>query len=295
MELLHFDGPVWRPPFEATSQLLQVTAGCTHHRCKFCSLYGEQPFRMSPLEEIEEDLKVIQQYQPRAHRVFLTGANPMALSYGRLVDIALLVRKYLRAGHPTIGCFARVTDISHKSVEELRDLRHLGFDYISIGTESGDDETLRRMNKGYVSADIIAQCDKLDEAGIRYNLTYLAGLAGHCNGERNALRTAEVYSHVHPASINVVSLTLFPDTELYAEMQRGEYVVATEHERLDELMTLVTHLRCRTQLIGNTVSNPVIFTGFLPDDRDLLLQNLLDAKGQSEEDLQSYREGIKSL
>ena len=52
---LHFDGPVWRPPYEATSQLLQVTAGCTWHRCKFCTLYGKQKIRMSPMSEIEED------------------------------------------------------------------------------------------------------------------------------------------------------------------------------------------------------------------------------------------------
>ena len=92
MELLHFNGPVWRPPFEATSQLLQVTAGCTWHRCKFCTLYGTQKFRMSPMSEIESDLKVINRVQPRAHRVFLTGANPFVLTANRLLDIALLIR-----------------------------------------------------------------------------------------------------------------------------------------------------------------------------------------------------------
>ena len=107
--VMHFDGPVWRPPYEATSQLLQVTAGCTWHRCKFCTLYGEQKFRMSPMEEIETDLKVIHEYQPRARRVFLTGANPFVLTVGRLTDIALLVRKYVGEGQPTIGCICAHT------------------------------------------------------------------------------------------------------------------------------------------------------------------------------------------
>jgi len=78
------------------------------------------------MEEIEADLKVIQAYQPCAHRVFLTGANPMVLTFNRLADIALLIRQYLRDGHPTIGCFARITDISRKTDEELRDLHQLG-------------------------------------------------------------------------------------------------------------------------------------------------------------------------
>lgn len=86
---LHFDGPVWRPPYEATSQLLQVTAGCTWHHCKFCTLYGKQKFRMSPMSEIEEDLKVVHAFQPRVHRIFLTGANPFVLTTNRLTDIAL--------------------------------------------------------------------------------------------------------------------------------------------------------------------------------------------------------------
>lgn len=296
MELLHFNGPVWRPPFEATSQLLQVTAGCTHHRCKFCSLYGTQKFRMSPIHEIEDDLKVIQLYQPRAHRIFLTGANPMALTFNRLADIALLIRKYLRRGQPTIGCFARITDISRKSNEDLRNLHQLGFDYISIGTESGDDDVLTRMDKGYRSTDIVEQCHRLDDASIHYNLTYLTGLAGHGLGKQNALRTASVFSHIHPASINFVSLTLFPDSVLYAEMKRGEYTPATEHERLDELVTLINNLNCKTQLIGNTVSNPITFTGYLPTDRDLLIHNLLAAKATlSEDNLEQYRKNIKSL
>ena len=151
---LHFDGPVWRPPYEATSQLLQVTAGCTWHRCKFCTLYGTHKFRLSPLSEIEHDLRVIHAYQPRAHRIFLTEANPFVLAVSKLIDIALLIRKYVGEGRPTIGCFARITDIRGKSVEELRQLRHLGFDYLTIGVESGDRETLGRVNKVYTAGDI---------------------------------------------------------------------------------------------------------------------------------------------
>lgn len=110
------------------------------------------------------------------------------------------------------------------------------------------------------------------------------------------MRTSHVFSQVHPASINFVSLTLFDDSVLYAEMKRGEYTPATEYERLDELVTLIRNLNCKTQLIGNTVSNPVTFTGYLPTDRKLLIQDLLTAKAAlSEDNLELYRKNITSL
>lgn len=295
MELLHFTGQVWRPPYEANSQLLQVTAGCTHNKCKFCSLYHGTKFRLSPITEVEEDLKVIQNYQPKARRVFLTGANPFALSYNRLLDLGLLIRKYLRYCE-SIGMFSRVSDIKPKTVEELKNLRHLGFDSISIGTESGDDDTLGIMNKGYSANDIIEQCKKLEEANIKYNLVYLTGIAGKNKGEQNAINTANVFNQLHPFTINFVSLTVFPDSELYEEMQRGDFVEATEHERLLELRAFISRLHIETTLLGNTVSNTVPFIGMIPNDKVRLLNELdLAIKNIDESELRQYRHSIKSL
>ncbi len=295
MELLHFTGQIWRPPYEASSQLLQVTAGCTHNKCKFCSLYHGTKFRLSPITEVEEDLKVIQQYQPRARRVFLTGANPFALSYNRLLDLGLLIRKYLRYCE-SIGMFARISDIKPKTVEELKNLRHLGFDSISIGTESGDDETLARMDKGYTGNDIIEQCKKLEEANIRYNFVYLTGLAGKNKGQQNAINTAMVFNQLHPFTINFVSLTVFPESKLYQEIQNGEYVEATEHERLLELKTFISNLNIETTLLGNTVSNTIPFVGMIPNDKVRILNELdLAIRQISEHELKQYRDSIKSL
>ena len=143
---MHYTGTIWRPPYEAASLLLEVTAGCTHHRCKFCTLYHDLPFpfRLSPMADIESDLQEAQlrsmdplgmlsarlQGLPRPEpirRVFLVGANPFVLHFRKLRAVAELVRRYLPSVE-SIGCFARVTDITPKSGEELAELRSLGFD-----------------------------------------------------------------------------------------------------------------------------------------------------------------------
>ena len=151
-------------------------------------------------------------------------------------------------------------------------------------------------NKGYTAADILEQCRKLDEAGIEYYFVYMTGLAGHGNGYRNAIESAELFSQLNPYSISVDSLTLFPDTELYAMAQRGEFVPAGEKERIEELCTFVSHLHIRTHLLANSVSNYYPIMACLPYDRDKVvgeLQYVLETKDEAE--MQAFRAGLKSL
>ena len=130
---MHYTGTIWRSPYEASSLLLEVTAGCTHHQCKFCTLYDDIPFnfRMSPLEDIEADLRETKEQlrlwkQSQVTRTFLTGANPFVLEYQRLMKIAELIKRYFPSKQ-TIGCFSRITDIKLKTDDELKEfLLHWG-------------------------------------------------------------------------------------------------------------------------------------------------------------------------
>lgn len=295
LQNMHFTGTIWRPPYEANSALIQATAGCSHDSCRFCSLYPGIKFRVSPLSEIESDLQIIQYYQPKARRLFLVGANPFVLSYNKLLDLGFMVRRYL-PNCQNIGMFARITDIKKKTVEELKNLRHLGFNGITIGTETGDDITLSMMNKGTNSVEMLEQCLKLEEAGIEYYVSYLTGLAGAGNGERNALATAELFNQIHPYILSVVSLTVFPDSELFQDVQAGTFIESSEHERVQEIHTLVSNLKNQMHFFANTVSNPVPMSGLLPNDKHRLLgelQSILDEVDENE--LKRYRKAIKSL
>lgn len=247
------------------------------------------------MAEVEEDLRVIRQWQPRARRVYLTGANPFALSYDKLMDIAVLLRKYL-PHLVSFGMFARVTDITPKSVEELRNLRHMKLDSINIGMETAHDPTLERMNKGYHASDILAQLSKLDEAGIRYNLFYLNGLGGKGNGVESATATADVINKLHPCIMNIVSLTIFPESRLYQEVIDGSYEEEPEIERLFEIRTLIERLKIKVNILGHHVSNTVPITGALPDDKAAILQAFDRAMAEfPEQELKNYRNRIWHL
>lgn len=292
---MHFTGRTWRPPYEAYSVIIQATSGCTYGKCRFCSLYQDECFRMSPLREFEEDLEEIKFYQPYARRIFWTGADPFAMSYENLKLRALTVRDYLIKCQ-TMAMFASIRNIRDKETWQLKKLRAMGIHGLTIGTESGDDDTLLLAGKNYTAADILEQCWKLQEAGIEYYLVYMTGLAGRGNGYRNAVNSARLFSRLNPYFISVSSLTLFPGTELYRMAQKGKFVPAGEKERLQELQVFIRNLQVRTHLFANTGSNYYPVTAYLPKEREAVireLQYVIDTG--SEEEMAAYRRNLKSL
>lgn len=311
---MHYTGTIWRPPYEASSLLLEVTAGCTHHKCKFCTLHNELPFkfRMSPLKDVESDLLEAQLWStaptamltarlqglPRPERIqraFLTGANPFVLKYERLMAIADLIRQYVPS-IKTIGCFARITDVTLKSDEELASLHRAGYNGLTIGIETGDDKALQFMNKGYTAADIVKQCQRLDRAGIHYSFFYLVSISGAGRGEIGAKATADVCNQLHPTLIGVNMLTIYPESELYQEIQRGNWKEESEIEKYKEIRTLLENLKIPTQFAALGASNAFQFQGTLPEDKDALaaaLDKIIETV--KEDDLREYRVNLRHL
>jgi len=299
---MHYTGTVWRPPYEASSLLLEVTAGCTHHNCKFCTLYDDIPFkfRMSPMEDIKADLKEAQEQLGlwkfnKVSRTFLVGANPFVLKASRLLEIADLVHQYF-PHNKTIGCFSRITDITPKTDEELLKLKQAGYDGLTIGIETGDDEALAFMHKGYFSKDILTQCRRLDHAGISYHFFYLTSISGAGKGEKGAKATADVCNQLHPQIIGANMLTIYPNSELFQEIQNGNWQEETEIEKYKELRTLVEKLEIPVWFAAGGASNAIPIQGTLPKDKKKVLSVLDEIiKSVDEDELRNYRKNLRHL
>lgn len=299
---MHYTGTVWRPPYEASSLLLEVTAGCTHHKCKFCTLYDDIPFKfkMTPLEDIEADLKEAKgQFRlwigHKVSRTFLVGANPFVLKASRLLEIAELVHQYFPSSK-TIGCFSRVTDITPKTDEELLQLKNAGYDGLTIGIETGDDEALSFMNKGYISKDILTQCQRLDKVGISYNFFYLTGVSGAGRGEVGAKATAEICNQLHPQIVGASMLTIYPNSELYQEIQKGNWKEEQEIEKYRELKALVENLNIPVWFAAGGASNAIPIQGTLPRDTKKVISVLEKIiNSVDEHELRNYRKNLPHL
>jgi radical SAM superfamily enzyme YgiQ (UPF0313 family) len=154
-----------------------------------------------------------------------------------------MIKKYLPKME-MVYMAGRVTDVKNKTVEQLRKLKDLGMNEISLGVESGDDWTLNRINKGYGSKDILEQCHKLEDAGIDYWMTFLNGVAGRKHSQEHAINSAKIFSQCKPMLVGTGGLTLFPGTPLLEEAQEGKFDPLSEKELLIELKTFVENLTC---------------------------------------------------
>ena len=268
---MHYTGTIYRPPFEARSLLLQVTTGCSHNKCSFCTMYRDEPFRVEPLEQIEEDLAEARQYVPNVTRVFLENGDPFALSADRLEQIAVMIHAYLPRVE-TIAMYASIKNGIGKSDEELRRLRNLGINELNIGVESGLDEALSYMNKGYTAAQAKYELNRLKSAGIDYGANIILGCAGPERRHENAAATAALLNETKPYLIFTGTIHSDPGCPLYEDMQSGRFVESTFGEYLDEeeeLLELLDLTDC--YLFGLHPSNIVTMHGNLPEDKAAML------------------------
>lgn len=270
---VHYTEPVFRPPQEANTPLLEITAGCTHSRCRFCDLNGKTKFRLAPLAQVEEDLQELQACVPHATRIFFLMANAFALSYDRLMERIDLVHRYLPEVEE-ITMQTRVQDIKNKTPDQLKKLYDQGIHFLYTGFESGDDETLAFINKNCTARDILEQTAKLDDAGIGYMATFLNGVGGKALSPQHAINSGRVFSRLHPTdAVWITSLVLLPDTDLYQDMLAGRFTPLGEKEMLEEARLFLENLDIHAAVKGSWLTMAHI-QGDFPVDKPRMLDHL---------------------
>ena len=240
-----FTEPVMRPPQEAHSLLLRATQGCTWNKCSFCYVSRGYPFQAVSPDQFEVQLAQNKGLFPATTPVYLTGSNPFALPVHMLKEYLARLRRFF-PDFSRVSMQTCIGDIARKSHEELVELRELGIRHLYTGTENGDDSVLALMNKGHTAADVVEQLLRLDAAGITYTTFNILGMGGKGAGKACGAATARMFNQVHPARISTTGMTIFPNTPLADLVRRGEYVEASEREKIEELRVFLQTLTTDT-------------------------------------------------
>lgn len=250
-----YQGMLIRPPSEADSILLQVTLGCSHNKCTFCGAYKDKRFSIKDNEVILRDLAFAQKHCCRQDRVFLMDGDAMVIPQKRLIWLLDQIKERL-PWVKRVGVYANSKSVKMKSEEDLARLKAKGLDIAYYGVESGDDETLKRVQKGSTAENLLIQGRRLIEAGMTLSVTVLLGIAGRERSLEHARATGELLTKMDPQFVGALTVMVIPGTPLAKEQAAGAWTLPSPLEMLTELREMVRTTRLsRAMFFSNHASN----------------------------------------
>lgn len=262
--------PVFRPPAEAQSAIIQVARGCPHNACLFCGMYKGVRYRELGLDQIRAGIAEAAAGMPDAMRVFLADGDAMRLPQGRLVEILGLLRTHFPK-LARVSAYATGASIAAKSCAELSELKSLGMSILYLGLESGDEEILRLMHKGDTAQGMLEAVLKARAQGLKLSVTVLLGIGGKAMSGKHMDGTVSVLNKMRPELLSFLKMIRLPGLPLYKGFEEQ-----TEHGAFVELRRIIEGLELDgTVLRANHVSIPYPLAGRLPKDKDKLT-HLLD-------------------
>jgi len=268
--------PVFRPPSEARSLILQVTNGCSWNRCTFCEMYTQpqKRFRLKPQDEIERELAAVAQSGIRIRRVFLADGDAMTLSFRRLKAIMQAIKQHLpRIQRVSSYCLPR--NIKSKTVDQMAELNELGLSLFYVGCESGDDLVLDRVSKGENYASSLAALKKIKAAGARSSVMILNGMGGRRYSEQHALNSARLMNEAQPEYLSTLVVSFPQGMERYQRGFNGEFEPLDQPRLFREMIWLLDELDLENTIFrSDHASNYLVLKGTLNRDKPRLLETV---------------------
>lgn len=271
--------PLFRPPSEARSLILQVTNGCSWNRCTFCEMYTapQKRFNHKPLEQIDAELAAVAARGLPVQRIFLADGDAMTLSVRRLREILTRIRTHL-PGVRRVASYLLPRNARHKTVEELAELRELGLSLFYVGCESGDDLVLDRVSKGETFASSLDALQKIKAAGSRCSVMILNGMGGQRYSAQHAVNSARLMNEAQPDFLATLVLSFPAGRERYEQGWHGEFEELDQPDLFREMHQFISTLELeRTVFRSDHASNYLTLRGTLGRDKARLLQTLNQA------------------
>jgi radical SAM superfamily enzyme YgiQ (UPF0313 family) len=274
--LIDYDMPLWRPPSEADSFILQATLGCSFNHCSFCSMYRTKTFAVRPLDQVQADIRAVARAYPGVRRVFLADGDALAAP----TDHLLAILATLRAAFPRLeraSSYALPANLLKKSVEELAQLRESGLTLLYYGMETGSVDLLKRITKGATPEAMIAGLNKAKEAGLRVSAMVILGLGGQTYWREHIDATTDLVNQVELDYLSTLQLMIDPSIhDEFHRKFREPFQPQDDHALLAEQIRLIERLNPPAPLVfrSNHASNALALAGELPRDRERLLAQL---------------------
>ena len=287
---MRYEGTVYRPPSEARSLIIQVTIGCSHNTCTFCTMYKDKKFRIRSKEEIFMDLdEMSSAYGELPLRIFLADGDALVLKTRDLLDIL----SFIRVKFPfceRVTAYATARDILRKTDEELQALKKEGLSMVYVGAESGDPVILAHVKKDVTVEEMMQAADKKKKCGIQLSLTLISGLGGKERLREHALESARLVSAMKPEYLGFLTLMLEKGAPILEEIQAGQLTLLSPDAVMEEMKLFLTHVDSDgTVFRANHASNYLALKGTLNGDIPAMLAQVEEAEKKQKYKSERYR------
>lgn len=271
---MHYEGKIYRPWMEAESVLIQTTLGCSNNQCTFCTMFDDKRFKVRDLDDIFKDIEEARVLYPRVRSIFLIDGNVMAMRTEKLLQVIDKVTSTFPELE-NLSLYSGFNDFRRKSVAELKELRSAGLTMAYTGLESGDPVVLERIKKGMTREHAIQGMDLAREADIKVLASFIFGLGGKERSVEHAVNTTSLLNILRPDAIAPMALAIQPGSVLEQEVKRGEFVLPTPLQILEEEKYLLENMGdFPCYYWGDHGNNIASMRGGWPEGREPFLEHI---------------------
>lgn len=274
---IEYDEPLYRPPSEAKSLILQITLGCSWNKCSFCEMYTSKRFKARKEEDIFKDIDAFLPYATQIRRIFLADGDPLVLSTERLLRILNKIKQTF-PNIQRVSTYASPSNLDRKSPEELKALYDAGLSLLYVGIESGDSEVLEAIQKGETYETTIKGLNKSKAVGMNSSVMIINGVGGKEFTEQHAINSAKVLNETQPKYASTLVLTPHKGIEHYRNRYKGTFTELTQQELFAELQLFMENLDLEETIFrSDHASNNLVLKGVLGKDKERFLTQIQTA------------------
>jgi len=285
---LRYEGPIYRPPSEANSLLVQATIGCPWNKCTFCMVYKNGPkFKIRPVKEIKEDLLWAKNnYGPTIETVFFPSGNTIIMKTNDFVEILKYTKK-LFPNIKRITIYGSAQYIANKGLDDLKKIANAGLSRIHVGLESGDDEVLKSVKKGSTKEIQIKAGKLVKQAKIELSEYVVLGLGGKKRTKQHIKETVDVLNQINPDFIRIRTFLPKINTPILEQIKSGDFQILSPYEALQETYYLIKGLKVNSRIYSDHYTNYIQVNGKIPEDKDDMIKTIKNALKRNQK---SFRE-----
>ncbi len=271
---IEYDEPLFRPPSEARSLIIQVTLGCSWNRCAFCEMYTGKQFKIRKEEEIFNDIDSFIPYAGQVRKIFLADGDPMVLSTGRLLKIlSKLKQTFPRLSR--VSTYASPGNLVRKSLAELSELKGAGLSLLYVGIESGDNQVLENISKGETFASTVDGLNKSKQAGINSSVMIINGIGGKELTKQHAINSALVLNETQPKYASTLVLSHYHGPDHFVSRYNGNFTMLPISGLIEELHLLISTTQLNETIFrSDHASNYLVLKGVLGRDKEKFLEQI---------------------